>query len=93
MCRLRSDAPSSHHTGPRSPSARLTSSDGLVCVGFRLAVGRLPGVAYRPSGRHQPVDEIGSLAFIETWGLPCATACRGRRSSDRLASPGCFTIR
>ena len=75
------DEPSSHHL------AALTQCPlGLATAGAQLPPrGRLPGAAYRPSGRHQPVNESARSAFIETWGLPCATACRGQRSSDRLA--------
>ena len=66
MCRLRSGAPSSHHTGPRSPSARLTSSTALRAAASASRSAACLGAAYRPSGRHQPANEIGSLGLIET---------------------------
>ena len=54
--------------------------DGPMRGRFRLAVRPLLGVAYRSPGGHQPANERDR-------GLPCAKACRGRRSRDELASP------
>ena len=65
MCRLRSGEPSSHQTGPLSPSARFDLVHGLVRGGFRLEVGAPFGVADRATGPHQPADEIGPLRFVE----------------------------
>ena len=86
MCRFRSGEPSSHHAGPRSPSARLTSSTALCAApsASRSAafLRRVPPAGPPSAGRRvqfaQPHRDRGS---------PCATACRGRRSSDRPASP------
>ena len=66
MCRLRSGEPSSHQTGPRSPSARLTSSTALCAAASASRSALLLGVADRAPGRHQPADEIGSLRLVET---------------------------
>jgi len=37
----------------------------LAGGGFRLAIAGEFGLAYRPSRRHQPLDEFGSDAFDE----------------------------
>jgi hypothetical protein len=34
---------------------------------LRLEVGVLLGIAYRPTGRHQPLDELSSLRVAQTW--------------------------
>ena len=75
MCGFRSGEPSSHHGGPRSPSARLTSSTAFVRGTFSLPVGfsrtaRRAATAGRRVQFAQPHRDRDS---------PCATACRGRR--------------
>ena len=55
--------------GPPHRAALTQRPLGLVYgparIGFRLAVERLSGAAYRPSGHHQLVNETGSPGFIE----------------------------
>jgi hypothetical protein len=39
----------------------------LVRGRLRLQVGVLLGIAYRPTGRHQPLDELSSLRVAQSW--------------------------
>jgi hypothetical protein len=70
MGRLRSGEPSSHHTGPPFAERPLEVVHGPMRGRFRLAVGHLLGIAYRPPGRHQPAIEIG--AWLVEIGVPYA---------------------
>jgi hypothetical protein len=65
MCRFRSEAPSSHQTGPPFAERVLDPVDGLVCGGLSFEVGTLLDVTDRPPGCHQLLDKIGPLHFIE----------------------------
>ena len=87
MCRLRSGEPSSHHAASLAERP-LDLIHGFVRGAFSLPVGapswrRVPPAGPPSAGRRdrlaRPHRDRGS---------PCATACRGRQSSDRPASPG-----
>ena len=61
MWRLRSGAPSSHQTGPRSPSATLAAST-RARASRRASPSRAPD---RPARGHQVVDQRGAALLGE----------------------------
>jgi hypothetical protein len=58
-----------HRPAPECVELAITllifSGKRRLCAVASVAVGRHLRVAYRPPGRHQTVDELGSLGLIE----------------------------